>query len=122
MWARPAGLLIWNRLRIITGMPRMAIADQDPKMLDRVETQLRILNLQMLQKDPGFWAGFLQHLAGQRSRFPDQRRAEQLFNEGAMAMKRNDGAALESVVRELLQMLPAEVAAGVESSVGSDLI
>ena len=91
-------------------------------MLDRVETQLRILNLQMLQKDPGFWAGFLQHLAGQRSRFPDQRRAEQLFNEGAMAMKRNDGAALESVVRELLQMLPAEVAAGVESSVGSDLI
>lgn len=26
LWARPAGLLLWHRLRIITGMPRMAVA------------------------------------------------------------------------------------------------
>ncbi|MCH2144306.1 MAG: hypothetical protein MK082_04060 [Phycisphaerales bacterium] len=33
LWARPAGLLIWHRLRIITGMPRMAIANEDPKLV-----------------------------------------------------------------------------------------
>jgi len=40
MWARPAGLLIWNRLRIITGMPRMAIANEDPKALAQSDMEL----------------------------------------------------------------------------------
>ena len=30
MMARPAGMLLWHRLRIITGMPRMAIANPSP--------------------------------------------------------------------------------------------
>ena len=33
MMARPAGMLLWHRLRIISGMPRTAIADQDPKIV-----------------------------------------------------------------------------------------
>ena len=99
-----------------------AIADKDPRMLDRAEEQLRSLHLQMLQKDPAFWVGFLQHLASQRSKFPDQRRAEQLFNEGAMAMKRSDVAALQSVVRELLQMLPPEDRNGPGGGLGSGVI
>ena len=33
MMARPAGMLLWHRLRIISGMPRTAIADQDPKII-----------------------------------------------------------------------------------------
>ena len=37
MWARPAGLLIWHRLRIITGMPRMAVANEDPEMVARTD-------------------------------------------------------------------------------------
>ena len=31
--ARPAGMLLWHRLRIITGMPRMAVANQDPAQI-----------------------------------------------------------------------------------------
>ncbi len=33
MMARPAGMLLWHRLRIISGMPRTAIADQDPEIV-----------------------------------------------------------------------------------------
>jgi hypothetical protein len=33
MMARPAGMLLWHRLRIISGMPRTAIADQDPQII-----------------------------------------------------------------------------------------
>ena len=33
MWARPAATLLWHRLRIITGMPRMAVADEDPELV-----------------------------------------------------------------------------------------
>lgn len=40
MWARPAGLLIWNRLRIITGMPRMAIANEDPQAVAQADITL----------------------------------------------------------------------------------
>lgn len=36
-WARPAGMLIWHRLRIVTGMPRMAVANEDPALLAQVE-------------------------------------------------------------------------------------
>ncbi len=36
-WARPAGMLIWHRLRIVTGMPRMAIANEDPDVLASVD-------------------------------------------------------------------------------------
>ena len=99
-----------------------AIAAKDPKMLDRAESQLRGVHIGMLQKDPAFWAGFLQHLASQRSKFSNQARAEQLLGEGAMAMKRGDVDSLKSVVQDLLQMLPAEVAAGVQSGVGSGVI
>lgn len=33
LWARPAGLLLWHRLRIITGMPRMAVAVDEAETL-----------------------------------------------------------------------------------------
>ena len=36
-WARPAGMLIWHRLRIVTGMPRMAVANEDPDVLAQVD-------------------------------------------------------------------------------------
>ena len=32
MIARPAGMLLWHRLRIITGMPRMAVANPEPRL------------------------------------------------------------------------------------------
>jgi hypothetical protein len=36
-WARPAGMLIWHRLRIVTGMPRMAVANEDPDVIAQVD-------------------------------------------------------------------------------------
>lgn len=59
-WARPAGSLIWHRLRIVTGMPRMAIANEDPERLadagpanvDPVDAGLRIALDTALLRDP----------------------------------------------------------------------
>lgn len=33
LWARPAATLLWDRLRIITGIPRMAVADENPEII-----------------------------------------------------------------------------------------
>ena len=60
MWARPAGLLIWNRLRIITGMPRMAIANEDPQVVaqaditfpDALEAGRAVFLEERLRRDP----------------------------------------------------------------------
>ncbi len=76
----------------------------------------------ILMKHPAFWAAMLQNLAGQRSRFGDRGRADPLFQEGAAAMKRGDADSLRSVVQELLRLLPREVAAQVQSGVGSSII
>jgi hypothetical protein len=99
-----------------------AIAAEDPKMLERGTTALGALRFAMVQKDPGFWVGFLQHLNGQKSRMTNQARADQLFNEGVMAMKRDDVESLKSVVRELLGLLPAEVAQRVQSGISSGVM
>ena len=37
LWARPAATLLWHRLRIITGMPRMAVADDDPEEIAKAD-------------------------------------------------------------------------------------
>lgn len=99
-----------------------AVRDKDPRMLARAEKQLRQLCLAMLQKDPGFWASRLAHLAEQEHTFLDRGRARTLLNEGAMAMRRNDAAALASVVRELYQLLPPDAKAEATAVIGSGII
>lgn len=99
-----------------------AIQAKDPRMLAQAEDHLRTAQLGIISRQPAFWAGFLQHLAGQRSRFSDLSRADQLFREGAAAMKRGDGDSLRSIVQELLRMLPPDVAARVQAGAGSSVI
>ena len=91
-------------------------------MLAQAEDHLRTAQLGIISRQPAFWAGFLQHLAGQLSRFSDLSRADQLFREGAAAMKRGDGDSLRSIVQELLRMLPPDVAARVQAGAGSSVI
>ena len=59
LMARPAGMLLWHRLRIITGMPRMAVANQDPVQVaraesipDRLDPGRPIILDEMLVRDP----------------------------------------------------------------------
>ncbi len=91
-------------------------------MLERAFKQLAQLSVAMMQKDPGFWAVMLAHLAEQEHRFLDRARARTLFNEGAMAMRRNDVAATQSVVRELLGLLPPDAKAEATAAISSGII
>ena len=99
-----------------------AVAAKDAKMLKHCTGQLVTLRLQLLRKDPAFWMSFLAHLHQQQEKFNDRATARRLFAEGAAAAQRRDIASLESVVQQLLRMLPHEVAAEVTSSIGSDVM
>ena len=57
--ARPAGMLLWHRLRIITGMPRMAVATPDPTEVaqadpipDRIDPGRPVVLDDFLVRDP----------------------------------------------------------------------
>jgi hypothetical protein len=78
--------------------------------------------MQVTSKDPSFWIGFLVHLHGMQHKFPDRAAATRLFAEGAQAVERKDTESVRSVVQQLLRMLPEEVAAAVQGSIGSDVI
>lgn len=99
-----------------------AVRGKDPRMLERADKQLTQLAIAMMQKDPGFWAGILAHLTEQEDRFLDRGRARTLFNEGAVAMRRNDMAATQSVVRELLRLLPPDAKAEATAAISSGII
>ncbi len=99
-----------------------AVAARDAKMVRHCTEQLRAMKFQMIRKDPGFWMGFLAHLHGQQEKFPDRAAARRLFAEGAAAAQRRDVESLQSVVQQLVQMLPREVAQAIQSGIGSDII
>jgi molecular chaperone DnaK len=99
-----------------------AVAAKDARMLDRVLTALRQLGFALLQKDPGFLAGILASLAEREAEFSNRQRARTLLNDGAIAMRRKDADAMQSIISELLQLLPAAAQRSVKAAVRSDII
>ncbi len=99
-----------------------AISNKDAKMLAHVTEQISGIALQLMQNDPVFWISFLQHLAEMAHRFPDQAAARRLFAEGATAAQRRDKDSMQSVVFQLLKLLPPEVAAEAQAGINSHIL
>lgn len=99
-----------------------AIANKDAKMLAHVSEQMEGLARQLMQNDPAFWVGFLQHLVQMAHRFPDQAAARRLFAEGATAAQRGDKNSLQSVVQQLCKLLPAEAVAEAQAGIKSHIL
>lgn len=100
-----------------------AVKAHDPKMLEASITRLHQIRMAGVQRDPRFWAGLLQFCAERIGEFPDQVKARELMAEGAGAMRRGDVDSLESVCRELIQELPAKLAAEAQgAAIRSDVM
>jgi len=89
---------------------KQAIAAKDAKMLNAVVKNLAGLAMRLVMQDPAAWAAMLQQIARDIHMIPDRARAEALVKEGSQAMQRGDVPTLQSVVRQLLTMLPREAA------------
>ena len=97
----------------LTGLEQegdQAIAERDPKMLKRAKHDLDSLASAILLEDPGTWAAWLHHIVEELHVIADQTKAQSLAKEGQQAMERGDVPTLQSVVRELLSMMPREAA------------
>ena len=62
----------------------------------------------VLFRQPGFWVGAFQEIKKSPKGFRNQQRADELLEEGGMALQRQDLDSLKSIMIELWSLMPAE--------------
>ena len=84
----------------------------------RIE-QIAELQREILFAQPGFWVDYFNYLANEREKMKDREGAERLFNKGQQCIERGAVQGLRSIVVQLLELLPREVAEAAERWVSS---
>ena len=59
-------------------------------------------------RQPGFWVSAFQEVKKDPGSFTDQRRAEELIDEGSAALQRQDLDSLKSIMFELWSLMPRD--------------
>ena len=86
-----------------------AIAAKDSKRLGKITEEMVSLRWAVLFKQPGFWISAFQEIKKKPPvGFTNQTRAEELIEEGSMALQRQDLDALKSIMFELWSLIPQE--------------
>jgi molecular chaperone DnaK len=98
-----------------------AVQANDCDGVTHTTEQLKFVSVTLLRKDPAFLAGMLHRLSQQEHEFTDRAAARKLLAEGAAAAQRRDADAMDSVMRQLISLLPKDVAQQVQGG-GSDII
>jgi molecular chaperone DnaK len=97
-----------SRLRTLEGNLRKAIDSGDPDLVRQQSGEIGALNIQVLQRQPGFWVGFLEYVEERRSLMRDRSEADDLIARGRRAINNNDLDGLKAAVKQLLALLPAD--------------
>ena len=84
------------------------IADKDTNRLERISQQIVQLYWEVLFRQDGFWIKVFQDIKTNPANFTDKIRAQELIKEGSMALQRQDRDSLETIVRQLWDLMPKE--------------
>lgn len=98
------------------------IEQKRPERLKKHMENIAALHQEILFEQPGFWLGFFDFLLAERTKMRDQAAAERLINQGRQAIDRGNVAGLRGTVIQLLQLLPKEEAAAIQSAYGSHVV
>jgi molecular chaperone DnaK len=99
-----------------------AIQAKDVAGLRHCTEHLDAISRQFVMRDPGFWIGFLRYLGSQQSSFTDQAAGRRLLAEGAQAAQRGDVESVQSVVQQLMGLLPPQEAQAAASRLTSHVV
>jgi molecular chaperone DnaK len=99
-----------------------AIQAKDVAGLRHCTEHLDAISRQFVMRDPSFWIGFLRYLGSQQSSFTDQAAGRRLLAEGAQAAQRGDVESVQSVVQQLMGLLPPQEAEAAASRLKSDVV
>jgi molecular chaperone DnaK len=98
------------------------IRDKNPERLAWKLKQIQDLYWEIVVALPGFWVNQFQYLEKERSRMTDQARAGRLFDTGRSYLDQNNVDGLKNVVRQLWDLVPAEIVEEVQRGFGSTLM
>jgi molecular chaperone DnaK len=100
-----------------------AIKEHDVELLKSRSEDLDGLYWQIHFRQPASWISSFEYLTKPENRMKlgDENRASSLFDEGRQAIAREDWDALQSVVRNLWQLLPSDEVAEMQTAIKSDI-
>lgn len=86
-----------------------AMEIKDGKRLEKITGEIMSLRWSVLFKQPGFWISAFQEIKkNPPTAFTNKARAEELIEEGSIALQRQDLDALKSIMFELWGLIPSE--------------
>ncbi len=98
-----------DQLNSLKKEAEQAMASKDSKRLDKIAEEMVSLRWAVLFKQPGFWISAFQEIKkNPPTSFTNQDRAEELLEEGSIALQRQDLDALKSIMFELWALISRE--------------
>jgi len=97
-----------DQLRTLEKEAKKAIDNKDLKRLKTITEEILGIRWAVLFRQPGFWVSAFQEIKNDPGRFTNQRRAEELIEEGSIALQRQDLDSLKSLMLELWSLMPSE--------------
>lgn len=86
---------------------KKAISNKDVKRLEKITKEILSIRWAVLFRKDDFWIAAFQEIKNDPGRFTNQRRAEELIEEGSIALQRQDLDSLKSIMWELWSLLPS---------------
>lgn len=98
------------------------IAQKRIDPLRRRIDQVVDLHRDILFEQPGFWLGFFNHLTEEQENMNDKATARRLFSQGQQCIAQGNVQGLRSVVKQLLDLIPQNIAEEIKRGYQSSLL
>ena len=85
-----------------------AIESKDLNRIKKLTEDMMNIRWAVLFRQPGFWVSAFQEVKKDPGSVTDQRRAEELIDEGSAALQRQDLDSLKSIMFELWSLMPRD--------------
>ena len=99
-----------DKLSTLKNEAEKAIASKDITRLEKIKDEIIQIRWAVLFRQPGFWISAFQEIKREPGNFINQNRADELIDEGSIALQRQDTESLKSIVFELWSLMPADEA------------
>jgi len=86
---------------------KKAISNKDLKRLEKITEEIGGIRWAVLFRKTDFWISAFQEIKNDPGRLKNQKRAEELIEEGSIALQRQDLDSLKSIMWELWSLLPS---------------
>ncbi len=97
-----------DQLETLEKEAKRAIDNKDLKRLKIITEEILGIRWAVLFRQPGFWVSVFQEIKNDPGKFTNHRRAEELIEEGSIALQRQDLDSLKSIMLELWSLMPSE--------------